>query len=166
MILNLIMVSSINGIISKSETERPTWNTKEDLKFFSTLTKSSGAIIMGRKTYETIGKPLSERLNIVMTKSPQKYKNLKNLIFTKDNPEDILNRLQDYSEVFLIGGSTINSLFLEKNLIDYIYLTIEPWIINGKVTLFKDITKDVSLTLEKIKKLNASTIVLKYKVEK
>ncbi|BBE29949.1 dihydrofolate reductase [Tepiditoga spiralis] len=166
MILNLIMVSSINGIISKTEIEKPYWNTKEDLKFFSTLTKKSGVVIMGRKTFETIGKALPERLNIVMTKNPQKYKNLKNLKFINDSPENILKSLKNYSEVFLIGGSTINSLFLEKNLIDYIYLTIEPWLINGKITLFKDIKKDIPLILEEIKKLNDSTIVLKYKIKK
>ena len=46
------------------------WHLKEDLKIFSKLTKGS-TVIMGRKTYESIGNPLPNRLNIVMTRNPR-----------------------------------------------------------------------------------------------
>ena len=46
------------------------WHLKEDLDNFKNLTIGS-AVIMGRKTYESIGHPLSNRLNVVMTKKPK-----------------------------------------------------------------------------------------------
>ena len=44
------------------------WKIKEDMAFFKEIT-TDNIVIMGRKTYESIGKPLPKRLNIVLTKN-------------------------------------------------------------------------------------------------
>ena len=64
----LIAAVDINLAIGKDGTIP--WEIKEDLKFFKEKTEKT-AIIMGRATYDSIGRPLPNRKNIVMTKSIQ-----------------------------------------------------------------------------------------------
>ena len=64
---------------------------------------------MGRKTYESIGGPLPNRLNIVMTRNPKKLEGVKEVT----NKEEALEIASSYSdEVFVIGGEKIYEEFL------------------------------------------------------
>ena len=98
------------------------WHFPQDLKKFSKITKGNGnnAIIMGRKTFESIGKVLPGRFNIVLSKN-YNYKN----VDCYSNIEDALNicNLQKFDEVFIIGGSQIYEEVLKKKLIHKIYAT-------------------------------------------
>jgi dihydrofolate reductase len=70
--MNVFIIAAISadGLIAKDSDEKSTaWTSKADKKFFSERTKKAGVVVMGRKTFDTIGKPLSERLNIVYSKS-------------------------------------------------------------------------------------------------
>jgi dihydrofolate reductase len=102
------------------------WYIKEDLVFFRKMTLNS-VVIMGRCTYESIGKPLSNRINIVITKSPEKYSSIQskynNIFFvTYDNVFDTLKKYDfTYPNVFVIGGAKIYELFF--NNIKTIYVT-------------------------------------------
>lgn len=82
------------------------WYYPEDLKFFSRITKGNGnnAVIMGRKTYESIGKELSERTNIIISKTLIN-KNLH--IFSNINDALSYCSLKKYDETFIIGGESI-----------------------------------------------------------
>ena len=95
------------------------WNVPEDLKQFKKLTMGC-PIIMGRKTYESIGRPLPNRFNIVVSRNAnlqiegvKKANSLEHAItFAKQkNPE----------EIFIIGGAQIYKQAIE--IADYIYLT-------------------------------------------
>ena len=167
--VTLIMVQSINGKIRMNENDTQKWTSIEDKKHFQRITKEIGVVIMGRKTFDSIGKPLKERLNIVLTGSPEKYNDFekmydKQLYFTDMIPEKILEHLENkgYTNVALIGGPTINSLFLEKDLIDEILLTIEPVIINGDLSLFSYVNGIHNFELKNIVKLNKNSLLLKY----
>ncbi len=73
---------------------------------------------MGRKTYESIGVPLPNRLNIVMTRNPKKLEGVKEVT----NKEKALEIASSYSnEVFIIGGEKIYEEFLP--LATKMYLT-------------------------------------------
>ncbi len=65
--LYLLAAVASNGVIG-CDNKMP-WHLPEDLKHFKQLTLGQ-IVIMGRKTYESIGKPLSERINIVITRQP------------------------------------------------------------------------------------------------
>lgn len=96
------------------------WNIPEDLKHFREVTRNS-VVIMGRKTYESIGKPLPNRINIVISR------NIKN-IFDKDiyivssKDEALTLAKKFYKEIFIIGGEQIYTMFISD--IEHIYLTI------------------------------------------
>ncbi|MBQ6546537.1 MAG: dihydrofolate reductase [Bacilli bacterium] len=89
------------------------WNIPEDLKYFKDVTTGK-TVVMGRKTYESIGRPLPNRNNIVLTRKDIAIEGV-NIV---KNYEEILN-LED--ETFIIGGESIYELFLPYA--DNLYLT-------------------------------------------
>ena len=96
------------------------WHIPEDFKRFKTIT-SGHPIIMGRKTYQSIGKPLPNRSNIVVTRDEN---------FTADgciivnSLEEGLQKAQaiDQEEIFIIGGGELYRLGMQYA--DKLYLTI------------------------------------------
>lgn len=112
--IKIIVATSRNRVIGNDNTL--IWNLPADLKNFKRLTTGS-AIIMGRKTYESIGKPLPYRRNIIITRD----KNYK-----VDNCE-IVNSLEEallicFENCFIIGGGEIYKQVLP--IADEIYLTL------------------------------------------
>lgn len=89
----------------------------EDLKRFKKLTEDH-AVIMGRKTYESIGHPLSNRLNIIITHNPFKAKG----VFFASSLEEALKIASQGKEIFIIGGGQIYKEAI--GLADKLYLTV------------------------------------------
>jgi dihydrofolate reductase len=107
------------------------WNIPEDMKFFREKTMNS-IVIMGRSTYFSIRekyRPLPNRYNLVITQSPEKYKqeyethkNLKFIEIDKVmNEIKLLSESQNYKKCFIIGGEMVYNYFIDK--VDYLYLT-------------------------------------------
>jgi dihydrofolate reductase len=71
----------------------------------------------------------------------------------------------NYKKILLVGGATINGLFLKDKLVDEFYLTIEPRLFGtGKNIIEKQIL-NTKMTLMNVKKINnAGTLLLKYKI--
>ena len=112
--IKIIVATSRNRVIGNDNTL--IWHLPADLKNFKRLTTGS-AIIMGRKTYESIGKPLPNRRNIIITRD-ENYK--------VDNCE-IVNSLEEallicFENCFIIGGGEIYKQVLP--IADEIYLTL------------------------------------------
>ncbi|MBN2252823.1 MAG: dihydrofolate reductase, partial [Kosmotogaceae bacterium] len=68
-----VFASTVNGKISLSKEDRTEWTSKEDKSYFKSLTSRVGVVIMGRKTYDAIGRELPGRLNIVLTRTPDNF---------------------------------------------------------------------------------------------
>ena len=101
MIICIIVAMSKNRVIGK-DNNMP-WHLSEDLKNFKKITTGK-TIIMGRKTYESIGKPLPNRKNIVLSR---KLKD-KNIVVAKNIDEALsLSENEREQEVFIIGGEDI-----------------------------------------------------------
>ena len=102
------------------------WHYSADLKFFRETT-TGHAVVMGRKTWLTIGKPLKNRLNIVLSRDstiePQE-----SLIVLSDI-ESVLSFYKSLTtDLFVIGGAQIYEAFLphiEKWIITQVPLTVE-----------------------------------------
>lgn len=75
------------------------WHCVEDLKHFRSLTEHN-TVVMGRKTFESIGRPLPNRINVVVSKT------MNNLPGIRVMPS-LSNLPNDYGDIFLIGGSDI-----------------------------------------------------------
>lgn len=117
MIISLIVAVSANNVIGK-ENKLP-WYLPNDLKYFKNTTWAM-PIIMGRKTYESIGKPLPGRTNIVISRNTAWNADGTFSVQTLDQAIELSNQLQ-VKELFIIGGAEIfnTSLPLAKR----IYLT-------------------------------------------
>ncbi len=112
MILSLIAAVAKNGVIGGSNTLL--WNITEDLKHFKEKT-SGHTVIMGRKTFESIGRPLPNRKNIVITRDLNYFQPGIDIVSSLDEALRIASleqgrgfeENQDEVEVFIIGGGEI-----------------------------------------------------------
>jgi dihydrofolate reductase len=163
----LITVSSLDGKIAIGSNDPIKWTSKEDRKFFAQESKKAGVVIMGTKTFQLIGKPLPERLNIVYNPNPEKMHPISNLLeFTNQKPGELLKELEKrrFKKVVIMGGRTIYSLFLKEKLINEIWLTVEGVILGQGISLFEDYDYNVSTQLICCRRLGANSELLKYKV--
>lgn len=161
----LLMAVTLDGKIGKNPDHFPDWTGKEDKKLFVDLSKRAGAVIMGSKTFDTIGKPLPKRKNIILSRDKTRVSKWENLIFTNEPPKEILKNLekQGFSEVILAGGALVNSIFAEEKLIDEIIVTISPKIFGYGLSLF---TQEISMELElkQVQRLGQNLVCLTYSV--
>ena len=110
------------------------WHLPADLQFFKHTTLGS-PIIMGRKTYNSIGRPLPGRLNIILSRN----KNLTIEGCTVVNTlKEALAAAKGFDEIFITGGAHLYNKFLEKA--DRLYLTLIDEEFQGD-TFFPDYTQ-------------------------
>lgn len=104
MTISLLVAAAENGVIGKQGELLP-WKLSSDLKRFKQLTMGH-PIIMGRKTYETIARPLPGRLNIIVTRDTSFTAEGCSVVHSID--EAITKaREADSDEIFIIGGGVI-----------------------------------------------------------
>ena len=115
MTVSLVVAAAKNNVIGR-EGELP-WHLPDDLRHFKRLTTGK-PIIMGRRTFESIGRPLPDRHNIVMTRDPD-YAAAGCDVVT--SVSDALKLAGDDSEVMVIGGGQVYRDFLPRA--GRIYLT-------------------------------------------
>lgn len=99
--ISIVVAISENNAIGKDN--QLLWHLPADLKHFKNIT-TGHTIIMGRKTYDSIGKPLPNRRNIIITR--QKDLNLEG-VEVVNSLEEALSLSKDEEEVFIIGGAEI-----------------------------------------------------------
>ncbi len=113
---SIVVAVASNGVIGNNNSL--VWKQKADLLHFKKLT-TNNTIIMGRKTYDSIGKPLPNRHNIIISRD----KNLKlegcSMATSIEEAIEIANSLQ--KDIFVIGGAEIYNIALP--LVNTIYLT-------------------------------------------
>ena len=131
--LSLIVVKGKNNEIGKDN--KLLWDLPEDMKNFKKLTNGK-TVIMGRKTYESIGRLLPNRLNVVVS-STMEDPNIKNLVIFR-SLEDVYFHYQRYAgEIFVIGGSPIYEYFKDK--CDKLYITDVDDTYEGADSFFPEI---------------------------
>ena len=129
--INIIVATSKNRVIGNNNSL--IWKLPADLKRFKQITTGS-TVVMGRKTYESIGKPLPNRRNIIITRDTN---------YLVDNCE-IVNSLEEAlmlcnNECFIIGGGEIYKQSID--IADKIYLTLVQEDFEGD-TYFPEIGKE------------------------
>ncbi|MEI7839397.1 MAG: dihydrofolate reductase [Methylococcaceae bacterium] len=114
--ISLIVAMSANRVIGRNN--KMPWHLSADLKRFRAITMNA-PILMGRKTFESIGKPLIGRTNMILSHNLD-YQPEGCLVF--NSLETALNAAQNVSEeLFIIGGSTLYEMALP--LAERLYLT-------------------------------------------
>lgn len=122
MTLSHIVAASENDVIGVNG--RLPWEIPEDMKFFREKTKNK-SIIMGRKTFESVGHPLPNRLNVVITRQKNYAPAAPNVVVKPDLKSAIeycKSQISKYGEeIFIIGGGEIYKESM--SIVDVIYLT-------------------------------------------
>jgi len=163
--LILLMALTLDGKIAKDAAHFPDWTATEDKRLFARLSRQAGVVIMGSKTFDTLGKPLPKRHHIVLTRSQERKSVWDNLEFTAAAPAVILQNLErsGFSEAILAGGSAINTLFARQGLIDEVIVTISPLIFGRGLSLFDD-DVDLRLELVEMEQVGNQLVMLRYRV--
>lgn len=168
--ITLLMAITLDGKIAQSSDHFPDWTGKADKKFFMQQTKAAGCLIMGSTTYDTIGRPLPGRKNMIMTRTPESRVHdhaPSELEFTKATPAEIVEQLssEGFEQAILGGGAQINTLWAEAHLIDEIWLTISPLVFGEGISLFNK-ALELKLELKEVTTLDDNLVCVRYKVLK
>ena len=130
----MIAATSKDGFIAKDASQNSfEWTSKEDKKRFVELSKSIGTLILGLNTFNTFPrddhgnpKPLKDRHHIIY--ADRDIAPHPDVEVTAEKPEILLKKLNDQGikKVAIAGGASIYRMFLDANLVNKIYLTVEP----------------------------------------
>lgn len=112
--VSVIVAVADNGVIGDKNTLL--WHISEDLRNFKRVT-SGHPVIMGRKTFDSLGRPLPNRTNVVITRQNLEIEGCK----VVHSLEEALSLFSPEEEVFVIGGAQIYAEALP--LADRFYLT-------------------------------------------
>lgn len=101
------------------------WHISDDFKHFKEIT-TGHPIIMGRRTFESLGRILPDRAHIVITHDLSNKTEVKGLswVDSLENAIEKAKKVEGNDEVFIIGGGEIYREAIEKDLVDKMYLTI------------------------------------------
>lgn len=170
----LVFVSTLNGKITKGDDPEVTsWSSKNDQDYYGKIWKDSSLIIMGSNTYnDNVIKPSKGRLIVVMTGNPDLYINHKvphQLEFSDNSPSD-LTAFYDktgFEQMTVVGGSKVATSFLRENLVDELWLTIEPRMFGKGHNLIADDPLEIYMQLLSYEKVNEQgTLITRYSILK
>jgi dihydrofolate reductase len=121
--VNYSVIVAVNENLVIGKDNKLPWHSSEDLKYFKRIT-SNNVVIMGRKTYESIGKALPNRVNIVISNTT-KFDDA----ITVNSFHEALNEASKYNkEIFVIGGASLYEQVLKGA--DKLYIT---WVYEKKL---------------------------------
>ena len=122
--MEIFLIAAVDKNLAIGRDGKIPWHIKEDLQYFQKNTLNT-SMIMGRSTFDSIGKALPNRQNIIMTKSPA---NREGVIEVSDVASAINEAKKASNKISIIGGESIYKEFLplaNKLLITEIDITVE-----------------------------------------
>ena len=170
----LVFVSTLDGKVTKwGESNVSLWSSQEDQKYFKKIWNDSKLLIMGSNTFNADPiKPSSNQLLVIMTREPSKYIKYEvsgQLEFSNKSPGQLVLHFakEGYEQMLVVGGAHIGTSFLKEQLIDELWLTIEPRIFGAGSNFAIEEKLDINLHLLSCDRVNEQgTLITKYAVMK
>jgi dihydrofolate reductase len=126
----IIVAIAKNGVIGKANGEM-SWHVKEEFQHFKNTTLGF-PIVMGRKTFETLGKPLKGRLNIIVSRNKSYKTDFSEVVITRSLNDAIEVGAQNNPEkIFIIGGGEIYKQAI--NIVDEMIISFMKFDAEGDV---------------------------------
>ena len=138
--ISIICALGSNGAIGRGN--ELLWRISEDLKRFKRIT-TGHAIVMGRKTYESIGRPLPNRTNIILTRDESYIADGCVVVHSLDDALAVAVKCPATDEVFIIGGGEIYKQAM--GMADRLYLTLVDDAPEDADTFFPDYSEFASV---------------------
>ncbi|MET0634767.1 MAG: dihydrofolate reductase [Chitinophagaceae bacterium] len=117
MIISMVVAAAKNNVIGKDN--QLVWTLPDDMKFFKNITWGM-PVLMGRKTFEALGKPLQGRKNLVITRNSD-WNAAGVVTVSTLNDVRLLLKEMDVKELMVIGGAEIYKMLM--GVTDRIYIT-------------------------------------------
>ena len=117
--INIIAAITDNNALGKDN--KLLFRLKKDMAHFKNIT-TDNVVIMGRKTYESIGKTLPNRVNIVLSRNMKSNEDF----YTFDSIEKAIEWSKEnypQKEIFIIGGASVYDKALKDDIVDKLYMT-------------------------------------------
>ena len=170
----LIFVSTLDGKVTKwGSPHVKLWTSHQDQDYYKKVWNESRLIIMASGTFKPKSfKSSPNHLLIIMTRHPDKYKSLElpgQIEFTNESPVELAARFKSkgHKQMLVVGGPHVATSFLKEQLIDELWLTIEPKIFGTGGNFATDENLDINLRLIHFEKVNEQgTLITKYAVLK
>lgn len=159
-----VVAISLDGKIATA-TYQKNWSSPEDQNHLHKVEDSCDVLVMGRNSYEVAKEKLMKRNVMVFSRSSKKEN--KHLVFVNPEKTKINEYLQQkkYKRICILGGPEVYSYFLERNLIDELWVTIEPIVFGQGLGIFSKLKESKQFRLLSIKKLNNKGSVLLHYVK-
>lgn len=166
--VTLYMATSVNGFIAKTDGDSG-WLTEEEAESFTAAVRAAGCFIVGTNTYNVLTDSpefadLKDVQLIVVSRNEFSVTNPAHLV--AHSPKEALKLAEGFNEVIVAGGGLLNASFLAEDLVDEMYLDIEPIILGEGIPLFHGQSFERNLTLLDQKMLSNNEIQLHYQVRK
>ena len=158
---------SLDGYIAGSD-HNLDWLFDNDNYGYIPFYKSISTTLMGNGTYRLVlsfGEfPYKDKENFVFTRNAAKQ-NDHNVSFISGDIIDFVKKLKNRKDkdIWLIGGSEINTLFLKEDLIDEMIISIHPVILGKGIPLFRDIGHSRQFEIINFKEYKSGLIQITYK---
>lgn len=162
------MATTANGMIARSDDDTG-WISKKEWDSYSAAVRSAGCLIVGRRTYHILTKQeeFAELKDVkLVAVSEENFETLAPNHLVAHSPKEALELLKDFKEIIVAGGGMLNGSFMAENLINEIYLDIEPIAFGRGIKLFNDKEFETKLKLLETKKLSENELQLHYEVLK
>ncbi|MDZ4229766.1 MAG: dihydrofolate reductase [Candidatus Veblenbacteria bacterium] len=161
------IAASVDGRISLTSGTLPSWTSKEDWRFLQNSLARVDAVVVGRNTYRAAATRLRKRNTYILSNRLVTLRRRGTVTFVNPHRIDLVELLQGYKTVAILGGGMVYRTMLERNLLDEIFVTIEPLIFGRGKEMFVGGTRTTQLRLLSVLHLNRSgTILLHYQVDR
>lgn len=121
----MIVARSKNGVIGVDN--RIPWRLRDDMRFFRETT-TGNTVVMGRKTFESLGKPLPNRRNVVITRDKRFDADGVDVVHSPEEALALPRKVRD-GDLFVIGGQQIYEALLPYT--DMVYVTEVQAVVDG-----------------------------------
>jgi len=159
--MKLSLIAAIGKNRELGKNNELLWHIKEDMKHFQETTKGH-VVIMGLRTFQSIGKLLPERKNIILSHDPSIEIEGAYVATSPEEALETAREIEENGEIFVIGGAMVYSLFLKKA--DRLYLTLIDAVFDGADVFFPEyksiFTKIISSKKSRDEKYSYTFLVL------
>jgi dihydrofolate reductase len=168
----LYIASTLNGLAAKSDGDSD-WVSAENTTDFNSFCRQIGCVIMGRHTFDIFNEmefkdwPAATGLHIILTQQTYLATKHPDVLFSP-SPRSCLQtaKTRGFDHVVVIGGSQTFGIFMQENLVDEIYLDIEPLVFGKGMPLFDAGDFESKLKFIEFKQLSPQTVQLHYLINK
>lgn len=167
------MAITPNGMIAK-ENDAAEWVTETAWSDYSGMIKKHGNMIIGRRTYQVMLKndefnrsKLNEIETVILANDRSLAVHNKKFVKVASTPRKALEILEKrgFQAIMVCGGGGLNASFMKENLVDEMYLDIEPLVFGKGIRLFAESDFEARLELVETKELSKDEVQLHYRVK-